>query len=162
MGTYCTDEDMTAIRANIMDLGVTDWLIEREQAYEDINKLIIVRWWRQAAISMGLTPNVYPSMAVRNSVIPTGATGTAFDPTRLDTAQIKRCAVFKSLELAYMKLMKEGENADGFERLMDKFALEFTKAFDLEIAIGLLYDWDDDGETSDEAYVKTSRRLYRS
>jgi len=145
MGTYCTDEDMADIRANIMDLGVDDWETERTEAYDHINKLILVRWYRPAAVAMGLDPDT-----------------TAFDPDKIDESQIKRCAVFKSLELAYMKLMKEDADGDGFERFMDKFANEFIKCFDLEMALGLKYDWDNDGETSDENYVTTPRRLYRS
>jgi len=145
MATYCEDADMAEVRANILALGVTTWLTERTEAYNHINKLILVRWYRPAAIAMGLDPDTTP-----------------FDPTKVDGDQIKRCAVFKSLELAFMKLMKEGEDADGYERFMDKFANEFIKCFDLEMALGLKYDWDNDGETSDEYYVITSRRLHRS
>jgi hypothetical protein len=145
MATYCTDEDMAAVRGNIMGLGVSDWETERTEAYDHINKLILVRWYRPTAIGLGLDPDTTP-----------------FDPTKVDEDQIKRCATFKSLELAYMTLMKEGEDADGFERFMDKFANEFIKAFDLEMALGLKYDWDDDGETSDEYYKTAPRRLARS
>jgi hypothetical protein len=145
MATYCEDADMVAVRANILNLGVTTWLTERTEAYDHINKLILVRWYRPAAIAKGLDPDTSP-----------------FDPTKIDEDQIKRCAVFKSLELAYMKLMKEDADGDGFERFMDKFANEFIKCFDLELALGLKYDWDNDGETSDEYYVTTPRRLYRS
>lgn len=158
MGTYCTDADMVAVRANILGLGVADWEKQRTDAYEYINKLILVRWYRPAAIAMGLNPEVYP----HTGDFPQGYQGAAFDPEKLDADQLKDAAVYKSLELAYMHLMKEGAESDGFERFMNTFSNEFSKALDLELSIGLKYDWDDDGETEDEFYVKSARRLYRS
>lgn len=145
MATYCTDADMQNIRSNILDLGVSSWETQRTQAYDYINKLFIARWYRPAAIEQGFDPD-----------------DTEFDPTKIDSDQIKRCAALKSLEFAYMYLMLDAEDPTGFERNMNTFAKEFVKCFDLEMAIGIKYDWDSDGDTSDEEYIKTARRLYRS
>ena len=82
MTTYCTDDDMAAVRSNILNLGVTTWEEQRTEADLYINKLILVRWYRPAAISLGLDPDI-----------------TEFDPTKLDTDQLKRPAVFKSLSI---------------------------------------------------------------
>ena len=145
MGTYCTDADLKVVRPNILDLSVEDWAIQRTEAYDYINKLVLARWYRPAAVEAGLDPDL-----------------NELDPTKLDAEQLKKSAVYKSLELAYMSLMKEGPDADGYERFASYFADEFAKEFDLELAIGLRYDWDNDGETDDEYYVVSSRRLTRS
>jgi len=142
---YCTDADMVAKRPNILSLGVTEWDTVRTDAETYINKRLLVGWYRPAAVAKGLDPGTAP-----------------FDPTKVDTEQMKIPAVYKSLEFAYMNLMKDSPEADGFERNMNMFAGEFEKAFDLEMALGLKYDWDDDGETSDEYYVTSPRRLSRS
>lgn len=142
---YCTDADMAAKRPNILSLGVTNWDAVRADAETYINKILLVRWYRPAAIANGLDPDTSP-----------------FDGTKVDADQMKIPAVYKSLELAYMNLMKDKPEADGFERNMNLFAEEFEKALDLELSLGIKYDWDNDGETSDEYYVRSPRRLYRS
>lgn len=145
MANYCTDADMVAKRPNILSLGVTNWDTIRQDADDYINKRLLVGWYRPAAVAKGLDPEFY-----------------SFDSTKVDVDQMNIPAVFKSLEFAYMNLMKDSPEADGFERNMNMFAGEFEKAFDLEMALGLKYDWDNDGETSDELYVTAPRRLSRS
>jgi len=143
--TYCTDADMVEVRPNILDFGVEDWENVREEAFSYINTMLIIRWYRSAATIQGIDYTV-----------------TEFDPDLLDEDQIKKTAVYKSLELAYMSLMKEGAEADGFERFSVYFGKEFIKAFDLLMGIGLKYDWDGDDDTTDEIYINAPRRLYRS
>lgn len=141
---YCTNADLVSVRPNILSYGVADWSSKITEAEEYINKILIVRWYRPAARTLGLDPYV-----------------TEFDQTRVTTTELKKAAVYKTLELAYMHLMKEGPEEDGFERNMNAFAKEFQKELDLALSVGLKYDWDAGGSAGDNLAIRSTRRLVR-
>lgn len=144
--TYCTDDDLTEFRPNILQLGVSSWKTQREKAYALINRVITARWYNQTAIEMGYDPTV-----------------TTFDPTRVGTDELKDLECYKTLEFAYLILMKDAPEPDGFERNMILFADKFGKELELILGTGLTYDWSGDGETdSDEIRLTSPRRLSRA
>ena len=143
--TYCTDSDLVKYRPNIMDLGMDSWESQREEAYELINRIIQARWYRKVAPEMGYDPNV-----------------TLFDPTQIRTGTLTRLESFKTLELAYMILMKDLKEADGFERNMKTFRDRYNEELELILAVGIDYDWSDsDSFDDDELYLRAPRRLVR-
>lgn len=146
MATYCLDADMAEIRPNILNYGQATWEDQRAEADLQINRIVTIRWYRAAA---------------KAHYIDTFLVGNEFDQTKVDATQLKRAAVFKSLELAYQYLMKDAPEPDGFERNAEYFATQFQKEMDLVIAAGLKYDWDDDGSTDDEVSQPVTRRLMR-
>jgi len=145
--TYCTDQDLLKYRPNILSLGQTDWAEQRQDAYTQINKIINVRWYLKAAVPQGFDPVL-----------------TAFDPDLVMNDSLKKLECFKTLELAYMLLMKDSPEADGFERNMDLFAKKYGEELNLIVGtIGVDYDWNSDDElTVDETVLTAPRRLYRS
>ena len=146
MATYSTDADLLKYRPNILSLGVDDWANQRAEAYSIINRTIVARWYNAAAVAMGYDPTV-----------------TYFDPTQVETGFFKRLECYKTLELAYMHLMKDSPEADGFERNMDLFSRKYGEELDLILATGVNYDWNDDDEIDDdETLIPAQRRLYRS
>jgi hypothetical protein len=146
MATYCSDADLVKIRPNILQLGVVDWEAQREEAYAIINRVITARWYRPAAPSMGIDPNV-----------------TAFNPEYLTDGLFLRLEVYKTLELAYLHLMKGGQDEDGFERQMKIFRNRYNEELALILDIGIDYDWSGSGDLDDdEKYIRAPRRLKRS
>jgi len=143
--TYCIDSDLVKYRPNILELGVSDWTEQREEAYELINRVLQARWYRKVAPEMGYDPNV-----------------TLFDPTQIKTGALTRLEAFKTLELAYMHLMKDSPESDGFERNMDTFRKRYNEELELVLAVGIDYDWSDSGTfDDDEVYLRAPRRLVR-
>jgi hypothetical protein len=142
---YCEDQDMQEIRPNILDLGVSSWLNQRKEAFENINRVIANRWYRKVAIQKSVD-----------------AFTEEFDPDKVKEDSLKRLACFKALELAYMFLMKDSSEPDGFERNMKTFRNRYNEELELVLAFGVEYDWDGDGTiTPDEKNIRTVRRLVR-
>lgn len=144
--SYCTDEDLLKYRPNILQLGVTDWEVQREEAFAMINRVIRARWYMTAAVDKGYDPTV-----------------TLFNPDLVQEGFLTRLEAFKTLELAYMILMKDSPEADGFERNMETFRDRYNEELELILGTGITYDWSGDEEfSSDEVYVRVPRRLYRA
>jgi hypothetical protein len=108
--------------------------------------VINARWYRKAAVEMGYDPKF-----------------TAFDPDLVMNDQLTRLASFKSLELAYMYLKKDGGEEDGFERAESSFRKRYNEELNIILAVGIDYDWDGDDVLNDDEYtVRVNRRLVRS
>lgn len=145
MATYSTDDDLVAIRPNILQLGVATWDDQRLRAYTYVNRIITARWYNQAAVEMGYDPKL-----------------TTFDPTRVGDDELKDLESYKTLEFAYMLLMKDAAEADGFERNMKLFAEKFGAELELLLGTGISYDWSGDGDLEyDEVRITSPRRLIR-
>lgn len=143
---YSTDDDLVKIRPNILDLGIGDWEDKHLEAFDIINRTLISRWYKVVA----------PEHQVDWWL-------TAFDPDLVDTDQLKRLSCFKVLELAYMHLMKDSPDPDGFHRQMLLFADMYSQELKEVLAIGISYDWDESGDMSEEElYEPPQRRNYRA
>lgn len=147
MADYCTDDDLAAVRPKILDLGVSGWEEQIAEATAIINRVLEVRWYRQACREYGLDYREY-----------------AFNPDLLLSAdtQLTRLGVYKSLQLAYLYLAKDAPDADAFER----HAKNFEKLYGTELAdvlaSGLDYDWDESGGLYyTEKLMPSMRRLKR-
>jgi hypothetical protein len=145
MATYCKDADLKKYRPNIMDLGVESWADQREEAYETINRVINKRWYMRVAPEMGYDPTLHQ-----------------FAPDSVANDNLKRLECFKTLELAYMFLKKDGPEADGFERNESSFRRRYNEELEMLLAVGIDYDWSgDDTVGDDEVYLRAPRRLIR-
>lgn len=146
MATYCTDDDLLKYRPNILSLGVTSWEDQRQQAYEDINRIITAKWYRQAAEKMGYDPDL-----------------VEFVPESVQDDALKKLECYRTLEYAYMILMKDSENADGFERNMNLYAKLYSTELGMLLSIGIKYDWTGDGsiDSSENQRLPAQRRLHR-
>jgi len=146
MATYCVDADLLKYRSNILSLGVDDWETQRLEAFDIINRMLVARWYNQVAPIQGIDPTL-----------------TLFDPIKVKDGDLTRLEAFKTLEFAYMLLMKDCPEIDGFERNMSLFAGMFGNEFDAVIGMGLGYDWDDSGIVdTDEIAIRAPRRLLRA
>jgi len=146
MVTYCTDQDLLKYRPNILSLGVDSWEDQREMAHTDINRIITAKWYRQAAQKMGYDPDL-----------------VAFVPESVQDDTLKKLECYRTLEYAYMHLMKESEKEDGFQRNMDLYARLYSTELGTILSIGIKYDWTGDGsiDSSENQLLPAQRRLYR-
>lgn len=144
---YCEDADLINIRPNILELGVASWDTQSIDAFDIINRTLIAKW--------------YKNVALEHDIIDWRT--TPFDPDRVDEEQVKRMACYKTLELAYMHLMKDSSTADGFERETDFFRDRYNEELTIILGLGVNYDWDaDDTISDDEKYEPQIRRLVRT
>ena len=142
---YSTDDDLIKIRPNILDLGVAEWEERHQEAFDIINRVLITRWYRVVTPDRGIDWRL-----------------TEFDPDLADTSQLLRLSCYKTLELAYLYLMKDGPEADGFERNAKTFERKYGHELKEILGIGVNYDWDSNDEiTYDEKYESAPRTLLR-
>lgn len=144
---YCRDEDLVALRSNILDFGIDSWKDQRDEAMAIIDRALDAGWYRQEAEHLGVDWRKYP-----------------MDRTLFLNAesQLKRLACYKALELAFRYLMKESPEPDSFERMKDMYKEEYQSELKAVLNAGLDYDWDGSGALT--AYEKSRpvrRRLSR-
>ena len=142
---YSTDDDLVKIRPNILELGVGTWEDTHLEAFSLINRTLISRWYKVIAGEHGIDWWL-----------------TEFSADQIDVTQILRLSCYKVLQLAYMHLMKDSPEPDGFERQMMLFSKLYNQELEDLLAIGISYDWDDDDEIdTEEKYEPAPRRIYR-
>ena len=144
---YHSEDDLVEVRPDILSYGVSDFDAQMEESETIINRAIDAKWYRAIAADNGIDYQETP-----------------FDGTLLlngDT-QLKRLAVYKSLQLCYMYLMKESPEPDAFERQMETFKKLYADELSEVLASGLDYDWDESGViAAGENYQQVIRRLQR-
>jgi len=140
---YSTDADLVKIRPNILSLGVDDWTEQHKKAFAIINRVIELRWYKDAAKEYSLDWR-----------------DTAFSPDLVEDGYLKDLSVYKTFELAYLFLMKGTD--DPFEKQMKAFRDRYNEELKMVLAMGINYDWDGSGVVVDtERYQRTPRRLTR-
>lgn len=151
---YCEDADLVKIRPNILGLGVKGWTEQRQEAFTLMNRRFIKDWYKGQVIAHNTDiPDWQASETWREQ---------PFEPDNVDEDQVKRAAVYKALELAYLHLMKDTVERDGYSRQHELFRGLYNDEMNELMAIGLNYDWDEDGTIQDdEKYYPTQRRLKR-
>jgi len=144
---YHTEDDLVEVRPDILSYGASDLEPQMLEGESIINRTIESRWYRAAAAENGLNFHT-----------------TVFNPALLLNAddQLKRLAVYKSLQLSYLYLMKEAPEPDAFERQMSTFRKLYEEELQLVLGAGLDYDWDESGAIeAGENLQPTYRRLQR-
>lgn len=145
--SYSTDEDLTKIRPKIMDYGIVAWDNQRTDAETAIDRLLDRQWYRPEATHLGVNWREYPFDAalMLNAVI-----------------QLKTLSSYKTLELAYLYLMKDAPEPDAFERQHELFKKLFATELREVLATGIDYDWDENDELAAVEKIRpVQRRLKR-
>jgi hypothetical protein len=147
MADYCADADLVKIRPDILGLGVAAWTDQIAEATSIINRALQARWYNMAASNAGLDPREYP-----------------FNMDLLLSAdtQLTRLGCYKTLELAYLFLMKNAPDPDAFEREHTTFGKLYKVELAEVLGAGLDYDWDESGDIAyTEKNIPVMRRLHR-
>ncbi|RLC88909.1 MAG: hypothetical protein DRJ03_01320 [Chloroflexi bacterium] len=145
MANYSTDPDLVKIRPNILELGVASWNTQHTEAKAQIDRILESRWYNEVAAEHSINFR-----------------STPFDADKCDAAQLVRVACYKTLELAYLFLMKDSPEPDGYEREMKLFGKMYKEELNLILSLGVNYDWDDsDTIEDDERLLPRYRRTQR-
>lgn len=142
---YSHDNDILEIRANILSLGIDNWTFKHQEAFTIINRSLAKNWYQVVAEGFTIDWNRIP-----------------FDPDRVLIDDVKRLSCYKTLELAYLYLMNDAPEPDGFERQRKIFRDLYNEELAITTASGITYDWDQDLlHDPEEKNIRVPRRLTR-
>ena len=145
MANYSNDDNLLEIRPDILDYNVDDWEHLHTRAKNRIDKVLESSWYQEAAADRGVDIE-----------------DTPFDADLLETTQLKYWSCYLTLSYIFEFLMKPSEEPDAFERLRDHYRKLVEEEQTTILAIGVEYDWDDDGEIDEtERLTPDKRRLRR-
>ena len=143
---FHADDDLVAVRSEIFNFGKTDFKDQMTESESIVIRALDARWYRSNAEDFALDWREDPFQA----------------GLLLDTTQVKRACVYKSLQLIYLIFAKESPEPDGFERSSNTFKKLYAEEINDVLTAGIDYDWDESGdETYDETKIPVVRRLYR-
>jgi hypothetical protein len=149
MTTFATDSDILIYEPSITQYGIQEYTTEHEQTYNDIIRLLNIKWWPTAEYG-------------RIDITVVGST-TKLDESKLDTDQFTRAAVYHVLAYyIYPKLSSFDPDGDVFREKMTYYKGKFEEEFQLIISVGVNYDLDNSGTFEDgEKQTFYSGRLIR-
>lgn len=134
MATFATDSDLLEYEPQIKDYGIQDYSDLHEKTYDDIIRLLNIKWW--------------PTYD-RHDISVLGGT-TKLSPSRLDSSQFTRAAVYHTLAYyVYSRLSSFDPDGDAFREKMNYYKAKFEEEFDLIIRVGVNYDIDSSGSFSE-------------
>lgn len=136
---HATLNDLLEVEPTIQDYGVLDWDTELERSTQEVNRILNVRWYLPYARSKN--------------------TSQAFDPERLNSAQLTQACVYHALAYHIApKLTNFDPEQDVFSVMMKYYEGRFEHEMELVITEGVQYDLNLDGEVQ-ASEVKAGPRL---
>ena len=149
MATFASDSDLLEYVPDIKKYGIQEFTTEHEKTYDDIIRLLNIKWWPTAEYG-------------RFDLSVVGGT-TKLDATKLDPSQFTRAAVYHVLAYyIFPKMSSFDPDRDAFREQMDFYKGKFEEEFQLIISVGVNYDLDSSGTFEDgEKQTFYSGRLIR-
>ena len=133
MPTFATDADILEYEPDITKYGIQEFDELHEKTYDDIIRLLNIRWWPKAD---------YGRLDI--SII--GTSNEKLSPSRLTTSQFTRAAVYHVLyQYIYPRLSTFDPEGDVFQAKMTYYKNKFEEEFDLLLRFGIEYDIDSSG-----------------
>ena len=137
MPTFASDTDLLEYEPDIQNFGIREFDSDHEKTYDDIIRLLNIKWWRKAD---------YGSYDITIA----GGSHERLTNSKLTASQLPRAAVYHVLaHYIYPKLTKMEETPDTFERKMLYYKQKFEEEFDLILRVGVEYDADSSGTISE-------------
>jgi hypothetical protein len=136
MAQFATDTDLLEYVPDVKKYGIQEFLTEHEKTYDDIIRLLNVRWWPTTGFA-------------RYDVSVLGGS-EKLSPSRLNSDQFTRAAVYHVLAYyIYPKLSTFEPDGDSFREQMTFYKNKFDEEFDLILKDGVHYDLDSSGSYTD-------------
>ena len=136
MATFATDTDLLEYAPDIKKYGIQDWSAQHEKTYDDIIRLLNIKWWPTTRFSQ------YDVSVLGGS--------QKLSPSRLNSSQFTRAAVYHVLAYhIYPKLSTFDPDGDAFREQMNFYKGRFEEEFDLILRDGVHYDLDSSGTFTD-------------
>jgi len=143
MSTFANDADILEYEPDIQKYGIAQFDQLHEKSYDDIIRLLNIRWWPKADYG-------------RNDITLPGGSNDRLSPSRLDASQFTRAAVYHVLsEYIYPRLSTFDPDGDSFREKMQYYKVKFEEEFDLILRVGVNYDLDSSGN-----YSETERQSF--
>ena len=137
MPTFATDTDLSEYEPDIFKYGILEFDELHEKTYDDIIRLLNIRWWPKAD---------YGRLDI--SII--GTSNEKLSPSRLTPSQFTRAAVYHVLyQYIYPRLSTFDPEGDVFQNKMQYYKNKFEEEFDLLLRYGIEYDIDSSGTISE-------------
>lgn len=135
---FATQEDLTTYAPDVFSHGVDDWTTELALAEQEVADQIQVKY--------------YTKHHSRNT----------YDKTKLTESQWTKATVYKALAGYIMPKLATFRIDDVFVEQIKFYKERFAEEMDLQFALGIQYDTDNDGTVEDgEITEYTQNRLYR-
>lgn len=137
MSQFATDADLLEYEPQIKEFGIQDFGDLHQKTYDDIIRLLNIRWWPTTR---------YGRLDI--SVI-TGS-NTKLEEGKLQGSQFERAAVYHVLShYIYPKLSTFDPAGDVFREKMSYYKNKFEEEFSLILQVGVAYDLDSSGTFTD-------------
>ena len=137
MSNYSTDTDVLEYEPQIKEFGIIDFSSYHAKTTADIQRLLRIEWWPRVSRN-------YSAGKYFNS------TDLEMDVTKLDSAQLKRAAVYHCLSFYILpKLTRHEPEGDRFRMMIDFYKARFRDELDMVLQDGVKYDFDGDGTVED-------------
>jgi hypothetical protein len=141
MATFASDSDLLEYVPDIKKYGIQDFSAEHEKTYDDIIRLLNIRWW--------------PTTEFEKYNISVIGGSNNLSPSKLDVTQFTRAAVYHVLAYyIYPKLSSFDPDGDVFREKMTYYKGKFEEEFQLIISVGVSYDLDSSGTFTDSEKQK--------
>ena len=136
MAQFATDTDLLEYVPDIKKYGIQEFLTEHEKTYDDIIRLLNIKWWPTTRFSQ------YDVSVLGGS--------SKLSPSRLNSSQFTRAAVYHVLaDHIYPKLSTFDPDGDAFREQLTFYKGRFEEEFDLILRDGVHYDLDSSGDFTD-------------
>ena len=133
MAQFATDTDLLEYVPDIKKYGIQEFLTEHEKTYDDIIRLLNIKWWPTTRFSQ------YDVSVLGGS--------SKLSPSRLNSSQFTRAAVYHVLAYhIYPKLSTFDPDGDAFREQLTFYKGRFEEEFDLILRDGVHYDLDSSGD----------------
>ena len=136
MAQFATDTDLLEYVPDIKKYGIQEFLTEHEKTYDDIIRLLNIKWWPTTRFSQ------YDVSVLGGS--------SKLSPSRLNSSQFTRAAVYHVLAYhIYPKLSTFDPDGDAFREQLTFYKGRFEEEFNLILQDGVHYDLDSSGTFTD-------------
>jgi hypothetical protein len=136
MATFASDSNILEYEPDIKNYGIQDFSDLHEKTYDDIIRLLNIKW--------------YPTARYGTNDVSVIGTNTKLSPSRLDSSQFIRAAVYHVLyQYIYPRLSRFEVEGDSFREKLHYYKEKFNEEFDSILAVGVAYDLDSSGTFSE-------------
>jgi hypothetical protein len=136
MPTFATDADLLEYEPQIKQFGISEYTTEHEKTYEDIVRLLNIRWFPTTDFG-------------RYDLTISSTTQLKLDTSKLDPSQFVRAAVYHTLAYYIYPKLSTFEETDVFTNKRVYYKEKFEEEFDLILRAGVHYDIDSSGTYED-------------
>ena len=132
MATFATDTNLKEYEPDIHKYGIQDFSDLHSKTYDDIIRLLNIRWWPTANYSGGDITIAGSSTKLTNS--------------KLNSSQFVRLACYKVLaDYIFPRLSSFDPDGDSFQSKMLHYSKKADEELDLILREGVHYDADSSG-----------------